>query len=149
MLSWLKDEDGTLDTRERTRPAVNQQDQPSSESRHGRAGMIDAIAHDSKTDEAVLVMNEPRPWNDSDEQLYELQERFNAYVSFLLDGEFAEWNPQLAKKPVRIEVRCAQMPEGRALDLLTKIHDQLAHQEINVEVLVREQGSGNGPPVAP
>lgn len=95
------------------------------------------IAHDPKSDEAVLVMNEPRAWDDSNERLHELQERFNAYVSFLLDGEFAEWNPKLAQKPVRIELRCTQMPEGRALDLLGKIHDQLAHQEIKVEVVVR------------
>jgi hypothetical protein len=51
-----------------------------------RVGVIDMIAHDSKTDEAVLVMNEPEPWNDSDERLIELQERFNAYVSFLLEA---------------------------------------------------------------
>ena len=94
------------------------------------------IAHDPKTDEAVLVMNEPRPWDDADARLHELQERFNAYVSFLLDGEFAEWNPELAQKRARIEVRCAHMPNARALDLLSKIHDQLAHQEIRMEVVV-------------
>ena len=32
-------------------------------------------------------MNEPNEWEGSDEQLLALQERFNAYVSFLLDGE--------------------------------------------------------------
>jgi Family of unknown function (DUF6572) len=128
---------------------LNQKDQSSHGDRRQRVGMIDVIGHDPKTDEAVLVMNEPLPWDDSDKQLYELQERFNAYVSFLLDGEFAEWDPQLAQKPVRIEVRCAQMPEGRTLDLLSKIHDQLAHQEIRVEVLVREQDSGGGPSVVP
>jgi hypothetical protein len=111
--------------------------------------MIDVIAHDPKTDEAVLVMNEPLPWDDSEARLYKLQERFNAYVSFLLDGEFAEWDPRLAKKPVRIEVRCAHMPQGRALDLLAKIHDQLAYQEIKLEVVVRDQNPGGGPPVAP
>ncbi len=58
-----------------------------------RAGVIDVIAQDSKTGEVVLVMNEPEPWDDSDERLLALQERFNAYVSFLLDGELAETNP--------------------------------------------------------
>jgi hypothetical protein len=96
------------------------------------------IAHDPKTDEAVLIMNEPEPWNESDERLFQLQERFNAYVSFLLDGEFAEWNPELARKRVRIEVRCAHMPDNRAIDLLAQIRDQLAHQEIDVQVVVKE-----------
>ena len=104
-----------------------------------RTGVIDMIAHDPKSDEAVLVMNEPEPWNDSAKRLFHLQERFNAYVSFLLDGEFAEWDPKLAQKRARIEVRCAHMPDSRALDLLGQIHDQLAHQEIDVQVVVKEQ----------
>ena len=104
-----------------------------------RVGVIDMIAHDPKTDEAVLVMNEPAAWGGSEERLLELQERFNAYVSFLLDGEFAEWDPKLAQKRVRIEVRCAHMPDARALDLLGQIHDQLAHQEIRLEVVVKDR----------
>jgi hypothetical protein len=95
------------------------------------------IAEDTKTGEVVLVMNEPEPWENSDERLLALQERFNAYVSFLLDGQMAEAHPELAGKPARIELRCAQMPDARALDLLGMIHDQLAFQEIKMEVVVR------------
>ena len=102
-----------------------------------RVGMIDVIAHDTKRDEALLVMNQSGEWDGSDEQLLELQERFNAYASFLLDGEFAEVHPELAGKPVRIEVRCAHMPDSRAIELLGMIHDQLAFQDIKVEVIVR------------
>jgi len=94
------------------------------------------IAHDAKTGEVVLVMNEPDAWDGSDAQLLGLQERFNAYVSFLLDGEMAEANPNLVGKPARIEVRCAHMPDTRALELLGMIHDQLAFQEIKMEVVV-------------
>ena len=101
-----------------------------------RVGLIDMIAHDPKSNEAVLIMNEPEPWDASDERLFDLQERFNAYVSFLLDGEFAEWNPDLAEKRARIEVRCAYMPDNRAIGLLGQIRDQLAHQEIDVQVIV-------------
>ena len=103
-----------------------------------RAGVIDVIAQDSKTGEVVLVMNESEPWDDSDERLLGLQERFNAYVSFLLDGEMAETNPDLAGRPARIELRCAHMTGTRALELLGMIHDQLAFQEIRMEVIVAE-----------
>jgi hypothetical protein len=113
-------------------------DAPQGAHHQSRVGVIDMIAHDAKTDEAVLVMNEPEPWDDSDERLIELQERFNAYVSFLLDGEFAEWDPKLAQKRARIEVRCAHMPGARAIELLGQIRDQLAHQEIDVQVVVKE-----------
>jgi hypothetical protein len=106
-----------------------------------RTRVIDMIAQDAKTDEVVLVMNEPNEWHGSDDELLALQERFNAYVSFLLDGEMAEAHPELACKPARIELRCAHMPDTRALELLALIHDQLAFQEIKLEVVVRDAAS--------
>ena len=105
-----------------------------------RIGVIDVIAQDTKTGEVVLVMNEPEPWDGSDTRLLALQERFNTYVSFLLDGEMANEHSELAGKPARIEVRCVHMPDARALELLAMIHDQLAFQEIKMEVVVRNGG---------
>jgi hypothetical protein len=115
--------------------------QPETSNTENRTGVIDVIAQDAKTGEVVLVMNEPNEWDGSDEQLLSLQERFNAYVSFLLDGEMAGTHPELASKPARIELRCAHMPDTRALELLGLIHDQLAFQEIKMEVVIR-----NDPP---
>ena len=103
-----------------------------------RTGVIDVIAQDARTCEIVLVMNEPEPWDDSDERLLALQERFNAYVSFLLDGEMAETHPELAGKPARIELRCAHMPDARTLELLGLIHDHLAFQELKLEVVIKK-----------
>jgi hypothetical protein len=102
-----------------------------------RTGVIDVIGEDTKTGEVVLVMNEPNEWDGSDDQLLSLQERFNAYVSFLLDGEMESGHPELAGKPARIEVRCTHMPDSRALELLGLIHDQLAFQDIKMEVVIR------------
>ena len=118
-------------------PLNTDDDTSNPEAKNDRVSVIDMIAHDPNADEAVLVMKEPRPWDGSDERLHELQERFNSYVSFLLDGEFAEWNPELAQKRARIELRCAHMPDDRAIELLGKIRDQLAHQEIDVQVVVQ------------
>jgi hypothetical protein len=36
------------------------------------------------------------------------------------------------------------MPDERALGLLNLIHDQIALQEIKMEVIVNEQGCGSG-----
>ena len=110
---------------------------PRISSSKNRIGVIDVIAHDPKTDEVVLVMNELGEWRGSDEQLLELEERFNAYVSFLLDGEMAEVHPELAGKHARIELRCAHMPDTRTLELLGLIHDHLAFQELELQVVVR------------
>ena len=107
-----------------------------------RTGVIDVIAADKKTGEVVLVMNEPNEWDGSNEQLLGLQERFNAYVSFLLDGEMNSAHPELAGKPSRIEVRCKHMPNSQTLELLALIHDQLAFQDIKLEVVVRNEAEG-------
>jgi len=106
-----------------------------------RVGVIDVVAEDARTGDVVLVMNEPDEWDGSDERLLGLQERFNAYVSFLLDGGMTESHPELAGKPARIEVRCGHMPDTRALELLGLIHDQLALQEIKLEVVVKNEAS--------
>src|SRR5256714_15615271 len=103
--------------------------------------VIDLFGVDQKTSEVFLVMNEPRPWDGGHEQLHEMQEKFNAYASFVLDGEMTSAHPELAGKKTRIELRCDQMPTEQALALLQAIHDQLELQEIKVEVVVRGQGS--------
>src|SRR5437764_9851223 len=114
---------------------------PKTSKTNDRVGVIDMIGHDAKTNEVVLVMNEPNDWDSSEKQLLALQERFNAYVSFLLDGELTESHPELAGKRARIEVRCAHMPDTRALELLGLIHAHLAFQQIKVEVVARNEPS--------
>jgi uncharacterized protein DUF6572 len=104
--------------------------------------VIDLFALDRKTDEILLVMQESRPWDRSDERLHQLQEKFNAYVSFLLDGEMVAAHPELAGKTARIELRCDHMPDDRVLALLNLIHDQIALQEIKMEVIVADRGCG-------
>jgi Family of unknown function (DUF6572) len=104
-----------------------------------RTSLIDVIARDPKSGEVVLVMDEPGEWDASDERLLALQERFNVYVSFLLDGEMVDAHPELAGKPARIQLRCAHMPDSRALELLGLIHDQIAFQHIKLEVVVGGQ----------
>jgi len=120
------------------------QDQESADTGVANPAVIDLFAHDQKTDEVLLAMHEPRPWDGSDERLHQLQEKFNAYVSFLLDGELSSEHPELSGKRARIELRCAYMPDERALGLLNLIHNQIALQEIKMEVVVAERGCGNG-----
>jgi hypothetical protein len=107
--------------------------------------VIDLFGLDQKRDEVLLVMKEDRPWDGSDERLHEVQEKFNAYVSFLLDGELLAEHPELAGKKARIELHCADMPDERGIALLGMIHDQLELQEIGMEVVVADAGAcGSG-----
>jgi hypothetical protein len=104
--------------------------------------VIDMFGLDQKADEVLLVMTEDRPWDGSDERLHQVQEKFNAYVSFLLDGEMLAAHPELDGKRARIQLRCLDMPDNRAVELLGAIHDQLALQEIKMEVLVADPDGG-------
>ena len=59
-----------------------------------------------------------------------------------VDGEMIAAHPEFAGKPARIELRCDHLPDDRALELLNLIHDQIALQEIKMEVIVRDRGCG-------
>jgi hypothetical protein len=101
-----------------------------------RTGMLDAFAHDTREDILVLAMFETRPWEHGERQLWQLQEKLNAYVSFILDGEMKENFPHLEGKPVRIELRTVHEPSERALGFLGRARDQLALQQIGLEVVL-------------
>ena len=116
----------TLDVERWTLLAMNETEQeheqtPEQEKPHATGvanpAAIDLFAFDSKNDQVLLVMNETRPWDGSDRRLHQLQEKFNAYVSFLLDGELATEHPELAGKRARIELHTASMPDERAIEL--------------------------------
>jgi hypothetical protein len=110
-----------------------------------RTGMLDAFAHDTREDVLVLAMFETRVWEHGEKQLYQLQEKLNAYVSFILDGELKDSFPHLVGKPVRIELRTSFEPPRRAMEFLGRARDQLALQEIGLEVvLIGEQPVGCG-----
>jgi hypothetical protein len=108
-----------------------------------RTGMLDAFAHDTREDVLVLAMFETRPWELGERQLWQLQEKLNAYVSFILDGEMAENFPHLSGKSVRIELRTVHEPSERAMGFLGRAREQLSLQGIALEaVLIGEQQGG-------
>jgi hypothetical protein len=113
--------------------------------------MLDAFAHDTRDDVLVLAIFETRAWDLGDRQLWQLQEKLNAYVSFILDGEMADNFPHLKGKPVRIELRTVHEPSERAMGFLGRARDQLALQQIALEVVLIGEiqggccgGSGGG-----
>ena len=97
-------------------------------------GVLDALGVDPATGEFVLVMFEPRPWTGGDEQLVQLQEKLNAYMSFALDGEMEEQLPQSAGKKLRITLACAEEPPVPVTELLVKVRDQISLQGIGFSV---------------
>jgi hypothetical protein len=110
-------------------------------------GVLDAFAHDTRTDKLVLAMYELRPWSGEEFQLLQLQEKLNAYLSFILDGELSEAFPEFAAKPVEIQLRTVHEPDAKAYDLIGRVREQLALQQITFEVIrIDETKGGCGEP---
>jgi hypothetical protein len=97
--------------------------------------ILDAFAHDKRRDTLVLAMYETRPWTGDAEQISQLQEKLNAYASFILDGEMLESFPQFAGKQVEIQLRTRHQPNPLALALLEQARAQLSLQQITLETI--------------
>lgn len=114
--------------------------------------VLDALAYDSRREMLVLVMYETRPWRGDEAHVFQLQEKLNAYSSFILDGEMEDSFPQYHGKPVEIQLRTRHEPDPLALSLLSRARDQLALQQIALETILLEDpppsaggcGCGNG-----
>lgn len=107
--------------------------------------VIDIAAHDAATDEVALIMTEPRAWDGSDERLFQLQEKVNAYLSFALDGEMAEAYPNFVGKRLRLQLDCADAPDARTMGFIEIMRRQIAFQDIRFEIRIADAGScGSG-----
>jgi hypothetical protein len=98
-------------------------------------GVLDAFAHDTRADKLVLAMYEARPWLGEEMQLFQLQEKLNAYLSFVLDGELNESYPELAGKRVEIQLRTVHEPDAKACELIRRVREQLDLQRITFEIV--------------
>ena len=72
--------------------------------------VIDLISLDAEANQVVLLMLEKRPWGTVSDQLEQLDEKYNSYVSYVLDGHLVNQYPQYADKAVRIQLDCATPP---------------------------------------
>ena len=107
------------------------------------AEVIDLLAHNASTGRVELVMFEPRPWDGGEEQLFQLQEKLNAYMSFALDGEMTDTYPELVDKPLAVVLRCLQLPSSEAVEFLSQVREQIALQGIELEVSYAVEGKGS------
>jgi hypothetical protein len=112
------------------------------------AGVIDFLGFNRVAEEVLLVIVEKRPWTDIELQLFQLQEKLNAYLSFALDGEMADVYPDFVGKPLRVRLDCVAPPGPQELAFLQHVHDQMALQSIAFEVEVTGETCGCGQPLA-
>jgi hypothetical protein len=110
------------------------------------AGVIDFLGFDKNAGEVLLKMVETRPWTPGSAQLFQLQEKLNAYLSFALDGEMLEAYPQFAQKPVRVRLECATAPGPDESAFFQHVYEQTLLQGIAFDVDVVGGVCGCGQP---
>src|SRR5215471_16087769 len=87
--------------------------------------VVDLVAFVPSSGEVVLAIIEERPWDDSDERLFELQRKIHNYVGFALDGGLEKNYPDYGKRPIRFELRCSKAPSVRTSQFLSQMANRL------------------------
>jgi hypothetical protein len=96
--------------------------------------VVDLIRLDREQGEVVLLMLEQRVWGSAEGQLRQLEEKFNRYLSFVLDGFLVAQFPQYKGLPVCIRLDCAMAPGDEERRLLAAMKSFAATHEIRFEV---------------
>ena len=92
--------------------------------------VIDLISLDAEANEVVLLMLEERPWGTVSEQLEQLDEKYNSYVSYVLDGHLVKQYPQYADKAVRIQLDCASQPGSQEMARIGAMRNYAASERL-------------------
>ncbi|HEX4086786.1 MAG TPA: DUF6572 domain-containing protein [Chthoniobacteraceae bacterium] len=110
-----------------------------------KANVIDAMGIEESSGRLVMVIRQDEAWTGAKRQLFQLQEKLNAYLSFALDGELADTAPQFADRPLALLIESATQPDSLTLHLLGRIREQIAFQDITLDVHVRDTAKDCGP----
>jgi hypothetical protein len=100
--------------------------------------VIDFVAHDPTSDEALLVMVQDEPWGESGLQLPFLEDKFNTYFSFVCSGELERSYPALRGKTVHIQVHAVSSPSDREVEffrIVSMKHLQPAGMKLSWKVI--------------
>lgn len=89
-------------------------------------------------DEVVLSMFEYRPWNSDPDQLDQLQEKFNNYLDYALEGYLMNQFPQYVGKKIAVQVICASEPGEREQMLLEAMSRYLLSGDMRLVVTINE-----------
>src|SRR3989338_1636749 len=70
--------------------------------------IVDLITFDPGENEVVIVMEERRPWESVTQK--QVQEKFNSYLGYVLEGFLFQQYVQYTGNPVRFELQCIEKP---------------------------------------
>ena len=96
--------------------------------------VVDLISLDGERDEVVLLMLEERAWGSVPEQTRQLEEKFNSYLAYVLDGHMVREYPEYKDKPVCFRLDSASAPGADLQPMLLAMRNFAAAEQIRFEV---------------
>ena len=93
--------------------------------------VVDFVSVNRADGRVVLTVSDHLSWED-DEHLLTLQEKLNAYISFVESGQLLRDYPDATDRAVRIEIVCKYPPSELALKFLNLVRGRF--DEMGVEL---------------
>ncbi len=99
--------------------------------------IIDFVAIDATTGDAVLVIADHLEWDDHDEHLFILQSKINAYLEGIENGSLYQEYPEAINRNICIEIKARYEPNLSARSFLEQTANDLraAGYGLSFEVL--------------
>ena len=102
------------------------------------AKVVDLISWDGEREEVVLLMVEERPWESDPLQLRQLEEKFNAYLSYVQGGYLVREYPHYEGRDVCFALDCAESPRDEALAMLRAMQNFALGEGLRFVVRVKQ-----------
>jgi hypothetical protein len=96
--------------------------------------VIDLITYDPRHDEVILVIVEEKAFNGDSKLLFQLQNKINLYLSFILDGHLEKQYPSMKDKPVRIRLDCSNELSEEIRAFMIEVKKQIVQYKISLEI---------------
>ncbi len=98
--------------------------------------VVDLISHDEASGEVVLLMLEERAWGAAPEQLRQLQDKFNSYLSYVLGGHLVKQYPDYEGKAVCFQLDCLENPPAEHRNFFTAMGNYASAEGIRLVISV-------------
>lgn len=123
-------------------------DQPQQEQKQHQRGVqnlhvVDLITKDPETGEVVLVMVEDRPWKSNPDQINQLEDKFNSYLDYVLEGFLVRDYPQYSGLPVRFQCDCREALSEEEQDFFDAASHFASTKSIRFMVQVQDENYFN------
>ena len=100
-------------------------------------GVIDSISLD-KDRNVVLTISDHLPWDDKNEHLMILQNKINAYLAFIENGELIENYPDADGKPIVINIITKYLPTETAEIFIKRTRQILEESGYKLKLMLIE-----------